>query len=93
MGNFSKGSKGGKVDEGDIDAEWKKSPPLPSEKRTTSRRLPGKWFKPGPESGLDCLICAEFARPGEQWLHGREVGREWHRRRVEEVLALDIGPP
>ena len=22
-----------------------------------------KWLKPGPESGLDCFICAMFARP------------------------------
>ena len=28
-----------------------------------SGRFPEKWSKPGPESGLDCLICAEFARP------------------------------
>ena len=27
------------------------------------RQLPSKkWLKPGPESGLDCLICAEFDR-------------------------------
>ena len=25
-------------------------------------RLFRKWFKPRPESGLDCLMCAEFAR-------------------------------
>ena len=26
------------------------------------KNLARKWLKPRPESGLDCLICAEFAR-------------------------------
>ena len=36
--------------------------PLPSEEGTTSKVLGPLPRKPRPASGLDCLICAEFAR-------------------------------
>ena len=39
-------------------------PRVPSEKGTTQtvlQILPGKWPTPRPESGRDCLMCAEFA--------------------------------
>ena len=41
---------------------------LPSEERITSNVLRTFTRKPGPESGRDCLMCAQFARervPGE----------------------------
>ena len=36
--------------------------PLPSERKSTSRVLSYFAWQPRPESGLDCLICTEFAR-------------------------------
>ena len=30
--------------------------------KTNSRLSPEKWREPKPESGLDCMLCAEFAR-------------------------------
>ena len=38
--------------------------PLPSEKGTTLNVLRTFPAKPRPESGLDCLMCATFARSG-----------------------------
>ena len=29
--------------------------------KSMSRLLSEKWLKPGPESGIDCLMCVEFA--------------------------------
>jgi len=36
--------------------------PLPSEEGTIQNVLRAFTWKPGAESGLDCLVCAEFAR-------------------------------
>ena len=82
--------------------------PLQSEKGTTQKVLQivasKRWLKTRPESGLDCLICAEFARqricpPQEltRWL------RRWTRLRMRTppgwcnpyraVTLPDIGVP
>ena len=41
---------------------WIYLSPLSSEKATTLKGLRTFSCKPGPESGLDCLTCAMFAR-------------------------------
>ena len=41
--------------------------PLSSEKDTTIKTLKTLNPKPGPESGPDCLVCANFARQRPWW--------------------------
>ena len=44
-----------------------------------SNVLPRKWLTPRPETGVDCLVCAEFARQGEgsrmSWKFSRLTGK------------------
>ena len=46
--------------------------PLPREERTLQKFLRTFTWKPGPESGLDCLICAIFAH---HWEGGQPLMR------------------
>ena len=43
---------------------------------------PDKWLKTRPDSGLDCLVCAEFARYWPQTIHCRPA-----------LNAALLGPP
>jgi len=47
--------------------------------------MPEKWFKQRPESGLDCLICAELTRQRFICVLTRSV--EW--RQVKQWIVID----